>query len=124
MGNPDAKAALEEAVRRVGSIAIVHETLSRAVEEYVDFDEVADRLGRMVTDVSAVGESVPVRRSGSFGVLTSESATALAMVLTELLQNSVEHGCQAWDQGELTGEARGLVGRLHGEFARSSGTER
>src|SRR3546814_1748257 len=102
MGNPDAKAALEEAVRRVGSIAIVHETLSRAVEEYVDFDEVADRLGRMVTDVSAVGESVQVRRSGSFGVLTSESATALAMVLTELLQKYVEHGYQAGDQGQIT----------------------
>nr|WP_246280539.1 PAS domain-containing sensor histidine kinase [Nocardioides daedukensis] len=113
MGNPDAKAALEEAVRRVGSIAIVHETLSRAVEEYVDFDEVADRLGRMVTDVSAVGESVKVRRSGSFGVLTSEAATALAMVLTELLQNSVEHGYQAGDQGQISVEARRLVGRLH-----------
>ncbi len=41
---PEARAALEEAVRRVGSIAIVHETLSQAVEEHVDFDEVADRL--------------------------------------------------------------------------------
>ena len=53
MDTPDARAALEEAVRRVGSIAIVHETLSEAVEEHVEFDEIADRLGRMVTDVSA-----------------------------------------------------------------------
>ena len=45
MDSADAKAALEEAVRRVGSIAIVHETLSQAVEESVDFDDVADRLG-------------------------------------------------------------------------------
>src|SRR4051794_28194589 len=36
--------ALEEAVRRVGSIAIVHETLSQAFEEEVEFDDVADRL--------------------------------------------------------------------------------
>ena len=36
MDSADAKAALEEAVRRVGSIAIVHETLSQAVEESVD----------------------------------------------------------------------------------------
>ncbi|KRF30353.1 sensor histidine kinase [Nocardioides sp. Soil805] len=89
---PEARAALEEAVRRVGSIAIVHETLSQAVEEHVDFDEVADRLGRMVTDVSVVGASVRVVRRGSFGVLASEVATPLAMVITEALQNAAEHG--------------------------------
>ncbi|KRF15327.1 ATPase [Nocardioides sp. Soil797] len=113
MDTPDAKAALEEAVRRVGSIAIVHETLSQAVEEHVDFDEISDRLGRMVTDVSAVGETVRVVRSGSFGVLSSEAATALAMVVTELLQNAVEHGYSSGDDGRITVEARRLVGRLH-----------
>ncbi len=92
MDQPSARAALEEAVRRVGSIAIVHETLSEAGEEHVDFDEIADRLGRMVTDVSDIGGRVQVVREGSFGVLPSELATALAMVLTEVLQNSVEHG--------------------------------
>ena len=45
-GPDGARPALEEAVRRVGSIAIVHETLSQAVEESVDFDEIADRLRR------------------------------------------------------------------------------
>jgi two-component sensor histidine kinase len=90
--NEQAKSALEEAVRRVGSIAIVHETLSQAVEESVDFDEIADRLGGMVTEVSALTGRVRTRREGTFGVLASESANALAMVLTELLQNAVEHG--------------------------------
>lgn len=112
-----AKAALEEAVRRVGSIAIVHETLSQAVEEYVGFDEIADRLGRMVTDVSAAGEQIEVRRDGSFGVLPSEVATALAMILTEVLQNAVEHGYGAGQEGASSGQilvtVRTLVGRLH-----------
>ena len=44
---PEARAALEEAVRRVGSIAIVHETLSHAPEEIVDFDDIADRVAMM-----------------------------------------------------------------------------
>src|SRR3954449_1262069 len=66
---PEAKLALEEAVRRVGTIAIVHETLSQAVEERVDCDDVVDPLGRMVTEVSAVGSRVRVRRTGNFGVL-------------------------------------------------------
>ena len=41
---PDARAALEEAVRRVGSIALVHETLSQTSEESVDFDDIAGRV--------------------------------------------------------------------------------
>jgi two-component sensor histidine kinase len=86
----EATAALEEAVRRVGAIAIVHETLSQAVEETVDFDAIADRLARLVTDVGLA--TVHVRREGRFGMLVSDQATPLAMVLTELLQNAVEHG--------------------------------
>ncbi|WP_374455743.1 sensor histidine kinase [Nocardioides sp.] len=115
----DAKAALEEAVRRVGSIAIVHETLSHAVEETVDFDEIADRLGSMVVDVSGVEVPVRVVREGSFGKLPSEAATPLAMVLTEVLQNAVEHGYADLPEGpeQRTGRvvvtARRIVGRLH-----------
>jgi two-component sensor histidine kinase len=88
----EAKAALEEAVRRVGSIALVHETLSQAVEEVVEFDEIADRIAGALGEVGGVGVMVRVRREGSFGGLDSEVATPLAMVLTELLQNAVEHG--------------------------------
>jgi two-component system, sensor histidine kinase PdtaS len=115
MSNPDAQAALWEAVRRVGSIAVVHETLSQSVEESVEFDEVADRLGGMVADVGALGFPLRVRREGSFGVLPSETATTVAMVLTELLQNAVEHGFADQPEGVAGGvvvTARRRAGRL------------
>ena len=89
---PEARAALEEAVRRVGSIAVVHETLSRTLDEHVDFDEVADRLRAMVTEVASGSTKIVTVRSGSFGRLAAETATPLAMALTEVLQNAVEHG--------------------------------
>jgi two-component system, sensor histidine kinase PdtaS len=89
---PLARAALDEAVRRVGSIAVVHETLSQASQEHTDFDEIADRLGQMVTEVGGLGDRVSIGREGSFGPIRSETATPLAMVLTELIQNAVEHG--------------------------------
>lgn len=120
-----AKAALEEAVRRVGSIAIVHETLSQSVEEHVAFDEIADRLGAMVAEVSAVPGRVRVHRAGSFDELASEQASALAMVLTELLQNAVEHGYAVEEEpdvadhgepaapGQVVVDVRRLAGRLH-----------
>ncbi len=63
---PAARLALEEAVRRVGSIAIVHESLSQSGEGHVDFDEAADRLAAMVTEVSAVGVRARLSRVGSF----------------------------------------------------------
>ncbi|MDQ6524641.1 histidine kinase N-terminal domain-containing protein [Nocardioides sp. LHD-245] len=99
--SPEATAALEEAVRRVGSIAIVHETLSHAVEETVEFDDIADRLARLVTDVGATTAQVGVRREGSFGVLVSEVATPLAMVVMELMQNAAEHGYDAGGSGQI-----------------------
>ncbi|MGQ4512265.1 histidine kinase N-terminal domain-containing protein [Streptomyces sp. DW26H14] len=88
--------ALNEAVRRVGSIAIVHETLSQTLDERVEFDEIADRVLAMVGELSPAG-TVTCRRSGGFGVLDAEVATPLAMVLTEVLQNALEH---AFDPGE------------------------
>jgi two-component sensor histidine kinase len=113
---PEAQAALAEAVRRVGSIAIVHETLSESFDESVDFDDVADRVAAMVADVSTVATQVETRRTGSFGVLDSEVATPLAMVLTELMQNSVEHAFDTRSGDDAIGvielDAQRSVGRL------------
>jgi len=88
---PEARSALEEAVRRVGSIALVHETLSQSIDESVDFDEIADRLRMMVVDMAVHEAPVTSSRTGDFGSLPGEVATPLAMVLTELVQNATEH---------------------------------
>ena len=95
MADPAARAALEESVRRVASIALVHETLSLALDERVAFDGVADRVLAMCAEVTTAESQVQVVRSGSFGVLAAEVATPLAMVLTELVQNAVEHAFPA-----------------------------
>ncbi len=89
---PEARAALEEAVRRVGSIATVHETLSHAPEEIVDFDEVAERVAAMAGEVSSAEARVKPVLNGRFGLLPSAVATPLALVLAELLQNALQHG--------------------------------
>jgi two-component sensor histidine kinase len=89
---PEARAALEESVRRVASIAVVHETLSRTADASVPFDGVADQVLAMCAEVAAPEADVRVRRTGAAGHLPAEVATALAMVLTELAQNAVEHG--------------------------------
>ncbi|PSL06660.1 two-component sensor histidine kinase [Haloactinopolyspora alba] len=111
IGVPAGRAALDEAVRRVGTIAIVHETLSQTVDDTVVFDDVADRLLGMVTEVATAEARVQADRDGSFGVLGADVATPLAMALTELLQNAVEHGLRGRD-GELRLTAERGAGRL------------
>jgi two-component sensor histidine kinase len=99
---PEARAALEEAVRRVGSIAIVHETLSHAPEEIVDFDDIADRVAMMAGEVSSPEVRIIPKITGQFGILPASVATPLAMVLTELLQNALQHGFGA--TGDKSGD--------------------
>ncbi|NHC13015.1 PAS domain-containing protein [Motilibacter sp. E257] len=102
----EARAALNEAVSRVGSIAVVHETLSRSADGQVAFDEVAGRLASGVVEVATAGAPVRLRRTGEFGVLPAEVATPLALVLTELLANAVEHGCGPRGGGDVEMAAR------------------
>ena len=101
MTSPEARAALEEAMRRVTTIALVHETLSQTLDETVDFDTLVDRSLRLAADVASAGASVRTVRTGTFGMVPAEDATALALVLTELVTNAVEHG--------LAGRERGCV---------------
>jgi two-component sensor histidine kinase len=105
LDEPKARAALDEAVRRVGSIATVHETLSHAPEEIVNFDDVAERVAAMAGEVSAAEARVKPVLVGRFGLLPSAVATPLALVLAELLQNALQHGLAQCGlaRGGLTG---------------------
>jgi two-component sensor histidine kinase len=99
--NEEAREALAESVRRVTSIAMVHETLSMSVDERVDLDDVIDRVIPMMSDVATTETQVVVRREGPFGVVPAELATPLVMVLTELVQNAFEHAYAPGEHGEV-----------------------
>ncbi|MHC1559401.1 sensor histidine kinase [Actinomycetospora sp. C-140] len=88
----EAQEALTESVRRVSSIALVHEALAASVDEKVDIDEVLDRVLPMMNDLARPGARVAMSRQGEVGVLPAVMATPLVMVLTELVANALEHG--------------------------------
>ncbi len=92
MTEPSAKVAIEESARRIRSIAVVHEILSRDAGDDVAFLDVARPLVRMVEE-GLVSSERPVRFElrGQPPTMASPTATAMAVVLTELLQNVVEH---------------------------------
>lgn len=89
--NAEGREALIESVRRVSSIALVHDALSMSVDEVVNLDEVVDRIVPIMNDVATVDTPIRIMRVGDLGVLDADRATALVMVITELVQNAIEH---------------------------------
>jgi two-component sensor histidine kinase len=115
---PEARVALEESMRRVSSIALVHETLSVSVDEEVDFDQVVDRLLGMLSDVMGSAGRISLRRDGTFGEIPAEVATALVLVITELVQNALEHAFTDDADGadEVTGAVTVSARRSRGQM--------
>lgn len=90
--DPGASAALNEAVRRIASIALVHETLSNSPDASVDFDQVLDSLVSHALELSPRMSELRIERTGGLGSLEPRIATPLALVITELIHNALEHG--------------------------------
>ena len=90
--DPAAQAALDEAVRRVASIAIVHETLAISSVENVDFDQVFDRIIHNAIELSS--KEIKYEKVGEFGQFDNQQATPLALIITELIHNALEHGLE------------------------------
>jgi two-component system, sensor histidine kinase PdtaS len=99
---PEASRALAESVRRVNSIALVHETLSASVDERVGFDELVDKVLPAIGDGATAESRAKVRRDGSFGTLPAALATPLVLVLTELVHNALAHAFDPGQVGEVT----------------------
>ena len=98
------RVALFEAERRVRSIAIVHEILSREPSDQVPFDEIVTSLIRMAEDSVVLTRPVTFEVIGELGEVPADVATPLAVVLAELLQNAVEHAfLDGGDGGEDAG---------------------
>ncbi len=88
---PETRIALGEAERRVRSIAVVHEVLSREPGEEVVFDEIVRSLVLLVEDTVLALHPVEILVNGELGTLSTDLATPLAVALAELLTNAVEH---------------------------------
>jgi two-component sensor histidine kinase len=92
LDSPEAKGAIEESVRRISSIALVHETLSREAGEDVPFVDIVRPLVRMVEEeLVSPDHAVAFTVEGDPGTLPAIVATPMSVVLNELLQNTVDH---------------------------------
>ncbi len=92
----EAKEAIEEAVRRIAAIAVVHERLAASGGDQVVFREVVQPIVEMARTTMVGSDSqIGIRLVGEGTALGASKASSLAVVVTELLQNAVEHGFPA-----------------------------
>jgi two-component sensor histidine kinase len=110
--SPEARGALAESERRIRSIAIVHETLSREAGDVVAFNEIVRPLARLVEETSSSDDhTIRFHVEGDAGELPGEVATPLAVVLNELMQNAVDH---AFPEGTRDAQVHVMLGRDDG----------
>ncbi|MCU1503233.1 MAG: putative two-component histidine kinase [Ilumatobacteraceae bacterium] len=111
----EAKAAVAESVRRIRTIALVHETLSREPGDDVAFLEIVRPLLRLAEEgLQSADRPMRFTVQGDGGRLPSTIATPLSVVLTELLQNAVDHGFpENGGGGNVVVHLRNEDGQLH-----------
>ncbi len=90
---PAARGALEESIRRIGAIAVVHEALAGSSSEQADVCGVAQMLVDVMEDsVAAAGHNLTFSFRCNAPTVASDVMTPLAVVINELLQNAIDHG--------------------------------
>ena len=93
LSHPEAIAAVGESVRRIRTIALVHEALSREPGDDVTFIEIVRPLLRLAEEgLQSPDRPVRFAVQGDGGRIPAAIASPLSVVLTELLQNAVDHG--------------------------------
>ncbi len=97
MHSKEAKEGLEQAMRRVATIAMVHEALSQGLSQEVDFDDLIQRQFHIAAELASSNQNVMTVLEGSFGRMPSQFATPLALVINEVVANAVEHGLKDRD---------------------------
>ncbi len=89
----EAQEAINDSVRRIRSIAVVHEILSHNPETSICFDDVIKPLVRLLSEgLTSPEMTIDFKIEGDTIAFPSSETTVLAVILNELLQNTIQHG--------------------------------
>jgi two-component sensor histidine kinase len=100
MTDETGRLAVEEAVARILSVAIIHEFLSDQNSRIINIKEVSSRiLAQMRQGVLGPDKDICLELNGPPIYLPARQATACALVINELMQNAVEHGFKERSKG-------------------------
>ncbi len=100
--SPDAAQSLRDSVTRIKTIAAAHELLTADQVGATDIVALAERVAENARLAQAQpGQTIHLRVSGEPVRLQSKAATAFALVINELVSNTLEHGFANVAAGEI-----------------------
>ncbi len=105
VGDEAARTALDEAVRRIGTIGRISRRLYRPTGEAQDVRELLEPLCADLVEAS--GKRVSVMVSDPDGLsLPPDAAIPVALIVAEAVANAIEHGFADRDEGAIAVECR------------------
>lgn len=100
--NDETRRVLAESMNRILSIATTHELLARSGVDQVNLSEVIHTIKNSTLRYFVRPDfAVKVRYEGESLMVDSDVATAVALIITELLQNSLKYAFQSRSQGQV-----------------------
>lgn len=106
-GSRETRKALRESISRILSVAVIHEFLSRHESRVINLKEVSRRVvDQLQEGVMDPSKEIQLSVRGPNIYLPAQQATACALVINELLQNSLEHGYRRRKEGTIAVKLR------------------
>jgi GAF domain-containing protein/GNAT superfamily N-acetyltransferase len=90
---------LRRGIARLHSVAIVHDLMPGQDLEFVDIKRAATHIADLTCQTAAPDRTLRTHVSGARVMLPSQSATSVALILSELTDNAVRHGLAGRDDG-------------------------
>lgn len=98
----EAKLALDEALNRILSVAVIHEFLSSGGSNIINIKDVCGRIiSQFQMGMLNPEQQIRIDLTAETIFLPARQATACSLIINELLQNSVEHGFEIKQQGVI-----------------------
>ncbi len=98
---PEARQALQEAARRVQAVAVIHEFLSHSEGQSINVRDVCQRVISQIQEIVGHDQKIEMHFEGEPVFLSAQKATAIALVVNELLLNAAEHAFGEHQSGEI-----------------------
>jgi two-component sensor histidine kinase len=99
----EVRRSLDDSVRRILSVAVVHEFLSQQEARVINIKDVSQRIiNHTQQGILQPDKRIRLTLSGPSIYLPAQQATTCALIINELLQNAVEHGYERKPGGTIT----------------------
>lgn len=102
IADPEAKSCFKDSINRILSMAVTHEILAQNGMDDVDIMTILQKLKESTFSCDAeAGRRIRLQIKGDRFQVGSDEATSIALVINELIQNSLEHAFPDRDIGKI-----------------------